>query len=108
MQKQSAKKELDNQTKFIPIIAWDGWVEEIEGDSFFARLINTEDETKIPREFAEFSINELSTSDREHLQLGSIIHWVIGTEIFPSGQKKDHVSRVNLQLEPKITKEDLI
>ena len=37
MQKQSAKKELDNQTKFIPIIAWDGWVEEIEGDSFFAR-----------------------------------------------------------------------
>ena len=106
MKKQTTHKMTCNQPNFIPVLEWEGWVEEIDGDTFYARLVNLSDENKIPREIAEFCMDDLSNSDQKKLELGSILKWELGTEMSPSGQRK-HASRVHLRQFSEITKKDL-
>ena len=66
---------------------WEGYIVEMDGDEFVARLVDLtagsthEEEAVIPLE-------EISECDVATVRVGSIFRWVIGYERSPSGTKK--------------------
>lgn len=84
---------------------WEGYVVEMRGDEFVARLVDLtagstheEEEAMIPK--AAISENDVAT-----VVVGSIFSWVIGYERFPAGTKK-RVSRIVFRDRPRMTECD--
>ena len=84
---------------------WEGYVVEMRGDEFVARLVDLtagstheEEEAIIPK--AMISGNDLATA-----VVGSIFSWVIGYERSPGGTKK-RVSRIVFRDLPRMTERD--
>ena len=84
---------------------WEGYVVEIRGDEFVARLVDLtagstheEEEAIIPK--AVISENDVAT-----VVVGSIFRWVIGYERSPAGTKK-RVSRIVFRDQPRMTERD--
>ena len=90
---------------FLPELEWDGVVEELEEYIFVVRLMRLNGERRIPTEFTEFNLTELSNSDQSRIQIGSIVRWAIGIEYFIETGKRQTVSRVYLRHLRTITKE---
>ena len=88
----------------IPLREWEGYVVEIAGDTFIAKLVDVKNNSKLPKESGKFKISMLSLEDQNELQLGSIIRWKIDKQILSSGQPQN-VSKVALIDTPKITEE---
>jgi hypothetical protein len=59
---------------------WEGLVQEVKEDSFFARLRNVKGAPAEYEEYAEFSIDEVPLGDRDLLLKGAIFRWVVGLE----------------------------
>lgn len=85
---------------------WEGYVVEMRGDEFVARLVDLtagstheEEEAIIPK--AMISGNDLATA-----VVGSIFRWVIGYERSPGGTKKKRVSRIVFRDLPRMTERD--
>jgi hypothetical protein len=74
------------KSRSVSLQKWEGTVTGIKSDSFFARLKNFSYE--LPDEEAEFSIEELSATDRPLLQIGAVFYWSIGYYDSESGQRK--------------------
>ena len=55
-----------------PLMEWEGSVEGIEGDEFFARLCNVTTGEVLPTEEARFPVSDLNDIDRENLEVGAI------------------------------------
>ena len=88
----------------VPLREWEGYVVEIAGDTFIAKLIDVKNNSKLPKESGKFTLNMLSLEDQNELQLGSRIRWKIYLEILSSGQPQN-VSKVALIDTPEITEE---
>ena len=77
-----------NTRSLNPISEWEGYVESIEENVFLVRMVNIRSKSQLPEDEATFQINELSDYQRQHLEVGAIVRWVIGMERLPSDQRR--------------------
>ena len=84
---------------FSPISEWEGYVTSISQSSFFVSVVNIKDETGLPDDEAEFQLHDLSGTERESLEVGSVVRWVVGFEK-PSNDMRQRVSRVHVRRLP--------
>lgn len=71
-----------------PLYQWEGVVEEVNGDSFRARLVPYEDGQPIPSriEFSEFAHDDLADeSDADLVEEGAVFYWTIAKSRNPAG-----------------------
>jgi hypothetical protein len=88
---------------FTLLQAFEGLVEELNGDYFFARLHDLTCPSN-PVETAELPLADISLPDRPLLQPGSIFYWSIGHETKPTGQIQ-RVSEIRLRRMPQWTQQ---
>ena len=91
---------------FHAIQEWEGYVVEINDTHFTVRLTDLTARATIPGEEAEIPFNQISEPDSSKMQVGSILHWVIGYERLPGGKRKE-VSRIALKNVGVISKADM-
>ena len=85
---------------------WEGYVLEIGGKDFVARLVDLTVGASYEGEEAAIPLAELSDEDLSKMRPGSIFRWVIGYERNAAGTKK-RVSQIVFRDLPAITKTDL-
>ena len=85
---------------------WEGYVLEIHGDEFVARLVDLTAEASHEEEEATIPVAELSATDAAALREGGIFRWVIGYQFDPSGTKK-RVSQIVFRDLPRLTARDI-
>ena len=84
---------------------WEGYVLEIAGDEFVARLVDVTAGSSHEDEEAVIPLAELSDGDAAALREGGIFRWVIGYECSPSGARKS-VSRISLRARRRMAERD--
>ena len=84
---------------------WEGYVLEVTGDEFVARLVDVTTGSSHEDEEAIIPLAELSDGDAAALGEGAIFRWVIGYECSPSGARKC-VSRISFRSRPRMTERD--
>lgn len=67
---------IDKRNYFGKSVNWIGFIEEINSDSFSAKLYD--DENSESYEVAEFDVEEVSESDKELLKVGASFYWSVG------------------------------
>ena len=92
------------QVSFVAEQEWEGYVTEIYGEDFKAHLIDLSSEDI--EEIAEFSINEVSNTQKELVKEGAVFRWSIGYERLRGGNKRK-VSSIIFRRLPAWTKKDL-
>lgn len=85
---------------------WEGYVLEIVGDEFVARLVDLTAGSSHEEEEATIPLTAISDGDAGELQIGRTFRWVIGYEHAPSGNRKC-VSRIVFRDLPRVTDRDL-
>ncbi len=98
----TTENEIYQNEKFTLISEWEGYVQEIDGDSFFVFLTNVEDEHGLALNVAKFNFSMLPKMDQERIEIGSIIRWILGVKEFADGQTK-YVSDICLRQMPAYT-----
>ncbi len=66
---------------------WEGKVDSIDENSFFASLVDITRNEDTVTETAEIPLDAISEEDRERLVPGAIFRWVIGYANHPSGRE---------------------
>jgi hypothetical protein len=94
------------RSTFTPLQEWDGYVIEIGGETFTARLIDITALSENEHEEADFPISELSDRDRQLLCVGAIFRWAIGYRKSNSGTKQ-RVSSIVFRRLPAWTSREL-
>ena len=84
---------------------WEGYVLEVVGDEFVARLVDITAGSSHEDEEAVIPLAEISDGDAAALRVGGIFRWVIGYECPPSGTKK-WVSQIVFRDRSRITERD--
>lgn len=84
---------------------WEGYVLEIRGDEFVARLVDLTAGSSHEEEEATIPLAEISDEDAATLRKGGIFRWVIGYQRDPSGAKK-RVSQIVFRDLPRLTERD--
>lgn len=84
---------------FSPLAEWEGYVSAIEGDKFYANLVNVRESSGIAEEEAEFQLRDLTESEQSEIAEGSILRWVIGYERLPNDGRR-RVSHIHLRRLP--------
>ena len=77
-----------NTRSLNPIAEWEGYIESIDENVFLVRMVNIRSNSQLPEDEATFQLNELSDYQRQHLEVGAIVRWVIGMERLPSDQRR--------------------
>ena len=95
-----------NSRSFSPISEWEGYVEKIEGDNFYAKLVNIRSSSGFAEDEGLFSIMDLSEFQRPELEEGSMIRWVIGYQRLPGGQRQN-VSELYIRKVPMHSKREI-
>lgn len=85
---------------------WEGYVVAIEEDVLVARLTDLTAGSEYESEEASIPLDEISDSDKEKMDIGSIFRWVIGHEYSPTGGKKS-VSEIIFRDLPGMTEADI-
>lgn len=85
---------------------WEGYVLEIIGSEFVARLVDLTNGSSHEEEEAIIPLDEISDDDAAKLREGAIFRWVIGYERTPAGTKK-RVSQIVFRDIPRLTERDL-
>ena len=85
---------------------WEGYVLEIRGDEFVARLVDLTAGSSHEEEEATIPVVELSATDAAALREGGIFRWVIGYQFDPSGTKK-RVSQIVFRDLRRLTARDV-
>lgn len=85
---------------------WEGYVLEIHGDEFVAKLVDLTAGASHEEEEATIPVAELSATDAAALREGGIFRWVIGYQLDPSGTKK-RVSQIVFRDLPRLTARDI-
>ena len=91
---------------FHALQEWEGYVLEIDGDKFVARLVDLTAGASHEEEEATIPVAELSETDAAALREGGIFRWVIGYQVDPSGTKKP-VSQLVFRDLPRFTERDI-
>ncbi len=73
--------------QFRPLQKWEGFVLEVRGNSFTARLVDQSNPGTADEE-VELSLEEISPDDLALVAPGAIFYWNIGYETTSSGQRK--------------------
>lgn len=96
------------QFTLVALQEWEGYVTKVdeENNFFTASLIDMTASDEIAKEEADFSIDDLSSTDINMLNIGSVFRWTIGYQRSPSGTKRK-VSQINFRKFPKWTKRAL-
>ena len=94
------------ESTFHALQEWEGYVLEISGTDFVARLVDLTAGSTHEEEEAEIPVAELSDEDSARMRPGSIFRWVIGYERSAAGTKR-RVSQIVFRDLPAITKTDL-
>lgn len=100
------KQEYKSTISFNPIQEWEGYVVDIEKDSFTAQLVDITDLEHCVAEVAEFPILDLSDNDIPLLQPGAVFRWSLGYTRSNSGVKR-RVSQIVFRQLPKWTRSDI-
>lgn len=74
------------EARFIALQRWEGTVLKIEGDTFWARLVDLR--TQTADEEAELFVEDVSDSDRGLLREGAVFYWSIGYRDHVTGQRE--------------------
>jgi len=85
---------------------WEGYVTEINAETFTARLLDITTADAIEGEEADFRITDLHDDDRPLVKEGAVFRWVIACRCAPDGTKQT-VSEVRFRRLPVWTEEDL-
>jgi hypothetical protein len=91
---------------FYPLQEWEGYVVDIAGDTFTARLVDKTADKTVEGEVGEFAVSDLTDDDRELLKPGAIFRWTIGYQRTKGGTKR-RVSDIVFRRLPQWTKFDL-
>jgi len=94
------------KSSYDPLQEWEGYVLDINSDSFTATLYDVTVDRGLADEEAEFPLDELSESDKHLLKPGAVFRWLIGYRIKASG--KERTSRLVFRDLPRWTKNDYI
>ena len=86
--RQLGDEFIPNTRSLNPISEWEGYIESIEENVFLVRMVNIRSKSQLPEDEATFQVNELSDYQRQHLEVGAIVRWVIGMERLPSDQRR--------------------
>ena len=83
--------ETDTKNSFLlsQTSEWEGYVEKIEGDRFYAKLVNIASNSGFPEQEGWFSIKDLKESRRHELEEGSIIRLITGVRQTSDGQHQE-------------------
>ena len=84
---------------------WEGYVVEMRGDEFVARLVDLTAGSTHEEEEAIIPVAAISEGDVAAVDVGSIFRWVIGYERSPAGTRKG-VSRIVFRDLPRMTERD--
>ena len=90
---------------FNPLMEWEGYVESIGDEDFVVKMADVRSENGLPSEMATFSKEDLNEYDKDLLQEGAIVRWVIGMERLASGQRR-RVSMLHFRRLPAHTAAD--
>ena len=94
------------QSTLHPLQEWEGYVVEINGDEFIARLLDVTAGDEYETEEVTIPVEELSNRDADRLEEGKFFRWVIGYERTRAGTKK-LVSQITFRDLPRRTARDL-
>ncbi|MCJ2102701.1 hypothetical protein [Methylobacterium sp. E-046] len=89
-----------------PLQEWEGYVVELAGDNFTAKLVDRTAGQSSEEEIAEFPIADLSENDRKLLRPGAVFRWVIGYQRSIGGQRR-RVSQLVFRRMPSWSRRDL-
>ena len=92
-------------TTFYARQEWEGYVVAINGTEFTARLVDLTAGASYEEEEAEIPLEEVSETDAERMQIGSIFRWAIGIRRSATGQK-ERVSRIVFRDLPAMSRRD--
>ena len=84
---------------------WEGYVLEVVGEEFVARLVDVTAGSSHEDEEAFIPLAKLSDGDAATLREGGVFRWVIGYECLPSGVR-ECVSRISFRNRPRMTDRD--
>ena len=90
---------------FNPIMEWEGYVESIGDEDFVVKMADVRSGKGLPSDLAIFSKEDLNEYDKDLLQEGAIVRWVLGMERLPSGQRR-RVSELHFRRLPAHTAAD--
>ena len=93
------------QPTLHPLQEWEGYVVDIDDNTFVARLIDVSAGQTHESEEATIPLEELSDYDAANLTIGGIFRWVIGYERSPEGTQK-RVSQVVFRDLPRMSEGD--
>ena len=74
------------EARFIALQRWEGTVLKVDGDTFWARLVDLR--TQTADEEAELFVEDVSDSDRSLLREGAVFYWSIGYRDHVTGQRE--------------------
>ena len=90
---------------FHPLQEWEGYVVEISGDVFTARLVDVATGEALEMEEADFPISDVEEKDRDLLKPGAIFRWSIG--YIRRGSTKIRASQIVFRRLPQWRAQDL-
>jgi hypothetical protein len=99
-------KKLVLRSRLQPIQEWEGYVTDIGGETFTARLTDVTAGDDVAAEEAEFPLEDVADGDRSLLKPGAVFRWTIGYLKAPTGNKK-RVSQIVFRRLPQWTNREL-
>jgi len=84
---------------------WECTVDALIGETFLATLRSLKDPADSEKE-AEIPVDEVSSDDRELLEVGAVFYWTMGYEVSPSGTRR-RFSQIKFRRLPAWTRRDL-
>jgi hypothetical protein len=91
----------ESQSKVRVLQQWNGIVEGVEGDRFFATISDRTNSSN-PLEYIEMDLSELSESDRPLAVAGATFYWSIAYRDSPAGQR-ERLSSLRFARQPHVT-----
>ncbi len=91
---------------FNPLQEWDGYVIEVNANSFRARLTDITNDGAVDEDEVEIPFSELDEDSQSQLAEGRLLRWSIGYQRSRTGQKT-RVSRIIVRRLPAWRREDL-
>ncbi len=85
---------------------WEGYVVEVGGETFTARLLDITAGSKVEGEIAEFALSEVPGHDEDLLRVGAVFRWIIG-HLRTKGGTRWNVSQIVFRRLPQWKSRDI-
>ncbi|MCY3715805.1 MAG: hypothetical protein OXG92_04975 [Chloroflexi bacterium] len=94
-----------NLRSLTPIAEWEGYIDQVNGNEFFVKMVNINTNKSVPEDLATFSVSDVSEHDLKLLKKGAYVRFILGRERFPSGEIRN-VSQLFFRRLPAHSKKD--